>query len=85
MRIAIIGALLLCIAWPAQAQDCRNLTYLTGVPISVSGAPMVPVSINQKPAQMILDTGAAATQMTRFMGGDDGFGRSAISNPGSGF
>lgn len=65
MRIAIVGALLLCMAWPAQAQDCRNLTYLTGVPMSVSGAPMVPVRINQKPAQMILDSGAAATQVTR--------------------
>ena len=65
MRIAIIGAMLLCMAWPAQAQDCRNLTYLNGVPMSVAGVPVVPVSINQKPAQMILDTGAVATQMTR--------------------
>jgi clan AA aspartic protease (TIGR02281 family) len=65
MRIALIGALLLCMAWPAQAQDCRNLIYLTGVPISASGAPVVPVSINQKPAQMILDSGAVATRMTR--------------------
>ena len=64
MRIAIIGALLLCIAWPAQAQDCRNLTYLNGVPMSVAGVPVVPVSINQKPAQMILDSGSAAIQMT---------------------
>ncbi len=65
MRIALAGTLLLCLAWPAEAQDCHNLTYLTGVPITVSRIPLVPVSINQKPAQMILDTGGVATQIAR--------------------
>jgi predicted aspartyl protease len=65
MRIPIAVILMLCAtAISAYAEDCRPLSYITGVPMNAESVPVIPVMINNTSANMMIDTGGAISQLT---------------------
>lgn len=60
-----LTALFIGTAGAAMAADCSTLQQLASIPLTSNGdAMLVPVSINEQPRFLLLDTGGSITQLT---------------------
>ena len=70
-RLALIGLLLLSACVAVDTPEACRITRVTELPIRmVSNVPLVEVTINEKPARLLLDTGADGTVVS-----EDAFAR----------
>ena len=70
-RLALLGLLLLSACVAVDTPEACRITRVTELPIRMVGnAPLVEATINDRPARLLLDTGADATVVS-----EDGFAR----------